>query len=124
MDIAIARAIIRRWKNLKNPLDDEPHVEQAKGFIDGYDSRQPEITLNIALIDKLKKENEKLQGIINNYVTHGELCILTRLESGEPTADGGYRQKFAGKWYKARPMEETPKCNGGLEEFLRGGEPK
>lgn len=30
--------------------------------------------------------------------------------------DGGYRTKFAGKWYQSLPVNEEPKCDCGLDE--------
>lgn len=59
-------------------------------------------------------EREKLMP----WVEHSNDCILTHFEAGEPTSDGGYRQKFAGKWYQSKPIDETPRCNCGLEEAL------
>lgn len=45
-------------------------------------------------------------------------CISHRFEAGEPTKDGGYRVKVAGKWYQTRPVDESPKCDCGLAETL------
>jgi hypothetical protein len=50
-----------------------------------------------------------------DYVRHDENCIRSHASAGEPTEDGGYRQKFSGKWYQSRPVDETPKCDCGLE---------
>lgn len=47
---------------------------------------------------------------------HETDCILSLQEAGEPTPDGGYRVKYAGKWYQTQPIDETPKCNCGLDE--------
>lgn len=59
----------------------------------------------------------KIKELIN-YVEHDRRCILTYLERGEPTEDGGYRQKYAGKWYQSSPVDETPKCDCGLDAIL------
>ena len=47
------------------------------------------------------------------YVEHSDECILSHCSAGEPTVDGGYRMKFAGRWYK-----RTPKCTCGLDDVL------
>lgn len=52
------------------------------------------------------------------YVRHRSGCILSHWEAGEPTPDGGYRNKYAGKWYQSKPADETPKCNCGLQEII------
>ena len=52
------------------------------------------------------------------YVEHSDRCIISYLEAGEPTENGGYRQKFRGVWYQAKPIDETPKCDCGLSDLL------
>jgi hypothetical protein len=52
----------------------------------------------------------------NEFTTHESDCILSFWEAGAPTPDGGYRTKYAGKWYQSRPTDETPKCNCGLDQ--------
>lgn len=52
------------------------------------------------------------------YLSHEDDCILNRFEAGEPTENGGYRQKFEGKWYQAKPVDETPKCDCGLDSLI------
>lgn len=42
---------------------------------------------------------------ILDYIEHANDCILSLLSAGERTPDGGYRQKFAGKWYQSRVVE-------------------
>jgi len=66
-------------------------------------------------VSKLKSQADALL----DYVTHTDRCILSFWEAGEPTQDGGYRMKFAGKWYQSRPIDETPKCNCGLDEIMK-----
>lgn len=53
-----------------------------------------------------------------DFVEHDKRCILSYSEAGEPTPDGGYRCKFKGKWYQARPIDELPKCDCGLDDIL------
>ena len=55
---------------------------------------------------------------VEDYGWHEKYCILNLLEEGEPTEDGGYRQKYKGKWYQARPIDETPKCDCGFAKIL------
>ena len=52
------------------------------------------------------------------HASHDRDCILSWFEAGEPAPDGVYRQKFKGKWYQARPVDETPKCDCGLDAEL------
>ena len=56
------------------------------------------------------------------YVSHTNKCILSFWEAGEPTKDGGYRTKFKGKWYQSKPVDETPKCDCGLDEAIKRAE--
>lgn len=72
-----------------------------------------------------KAEKEALQARLDRAVealkdfgAHDGDCILSQWSAGENTPDGGYRMKFAGKWYQASPIDETPKCNCGLDEIL------
>lgn len=50
------------------------------------------------------------------WLEHSNRCILSFNEAGEPTEGGGYRTKYAGKWYQTRPVDETPKCTCGLDD--------
>lgn len=52
---------------------------------------------------------------LEEYLEHTRDCIRSFNEAGEPMPDGGYRQKFKGKWYQAKPIDETPKCDCGLD---------
>lgn len=52
------------------------------------------------------------------WVEHTNRCILSQGSAGRPTEDGGYENKYAGKWYSSRPINNTPKCNCGLNETL------
>lgn len=47
-----------------------------------------------------------------------ETCARTGWSQGEPTPDGGYRTMIKGKWYQSKPVDETPKCDCGLEASL------
>ena len=50
---------------------------------------------------------------LDEYVQHESGCILSKWQSGRPTATG-YEQKFAGKWYL-----EPPPCECGLDEIRK-----
>jgi hypothetical protein len=52
------------------------------------------------------------------YAEHDYKCIRSQAEAGEPIEGGGYRQRFAGKWYQSSPIDETPKCDCGLSEII------
>ena len=66
----------------------------------------------------LQEERQALRKKIGEYLSHDGECILSNLEAGEPTEDGGYRQKFLGQWYQVRPVDERPKCTCGLDKVL------
>jgi hypothetical protein len=40
-------------------------------------------------------------------------CILCQGEAVEPTPDGGYRMRYAGRWYHTKPI-----CDCGLDKKL------
>lgn len=70
---------------------------------------------------KCEDENKRLTlevERLREYVAHTNDCILSFLEAGEPTKDGGYRTKYKGVWYQSKPINEEPKCDCGLEEAL------
>ena len=52
------------------------------------------------------------------YCEHTSDCIRSQFEAGTPTDDGGYKVKYAGKWYEAKPVDKTPKCDCGLDKAL------
>lgn len=59
-----------------------------------------------------------LAGKMEEHVVHRQSCIRTLWEAGEPTAGGGYRTMYAGKWYQTSPVDELPKCECGVDEIL------
>jgi len=65
----------------------------------------------------LAKQREEIEEIAG-YTEHEWRCILSRCSAGRPTKDGGYENKFDGKWYQSRPVDKTPKCTCGLSELL------
>lgn len=75
----------------------EPRYQYAKGFMEGRKSLQPMINSMVV------------------YMQHDTHCIRLRREAGEPT-ENGYREKYDGKWYQSRPVDETPKCNCGMDD--------
>ncbi len=76
---------------------------------------------NKRLMDALAEANErvnKAMEALDDYGQHTDRCIRSFWHAGEPTANGGYREKFGDKWYQSRPIDETPKCNCGFGEAL------
>ncbi len=69
-------------------------------------------------ISELEARVKVLAGALAEYGGHNWRCILSYQEAGEPTEDGGYRTMYKGKWYQSRPVDETPKCECGLDEAL------
>ena len=69
-------------------------------------------TVEVATIEKAEE-----------WLEHHRDCIRSYCSAGEPTPDGGYRQKFNDVWYQAKPIDETPKCDCGLAEFIRRAAP-
>lgn len=56
--------------------------------------------------------------VVTEFADHEQKCIRHRYEAGEPTPEGGYRVKYAGKWYQAKPIDESPKCDCGFGDAL------
>lgn len=76
---------------------------------------------NVAYIQQLESKlsaARKCVEELRSYVSHMTECIRSRWQAGEPTADGGYRTMFAGKWYQSKPVNEEPKCDCGLDYLL------
>lgn len=85
------------------------------------------VILAVARDEYGKSETELMQELsasrkcveaLRDYVIHDSSCILSQQCAGEPTADGGYRMKYGEKWYQTKPIDETPKCQCGLDETL------
>jgi len=74
--------------------------------------------LAVDIARALQEERKRVLESLEDYICHSDRCILAQWQAGEPTEDGGYRTKYAGKWYQSRPIDETPKCNCGLQESL------
>lgn len=68
--------------------------------------------------EETRKEAEKDAEELIEFMVHDQDCIRSHCSAGEPTVGGGYRQKFHGKWYQSVPIDETPKCNCGLDKAL------
>ena len=75
-------------------------------------------------IRKLKESESQLTayqsafGKVREYVDHADTCIRSHYNAGRPTADGGYEVQYGDKWYQSRPIDQTPKCQCGLDEAL------
>ena len=59
---------------------------------------------------KLREALRAAEEALDTNGRHADSCILAYCECGEPTKDGGYRQRFRGKWYQIRPKNELPEC--------------
>jgi len=74
----------------------------------------PATILSLIALARIGLAAEKL----SQYAEHDSDCVLSKWSAGRPTDDGGYEMKFAGVWYKARPVDESPPCECGLAEIL------
>jgi hypothetical protein len=70
------------------------------------------------MINNKERKLIKIAESIFDYTSHFVACSRTYFEGGEPTKNGGYREKFQGKWYQAKPKDKTPKCTCGLDQAL------
>lgn len=101
------------------------NVKDAREIVCELNDQYSEITrLRNLLLDvdseatRLENMVREIAAALDDYGSHQESCIRCKFEGGEPTPDGGYRMKFAGKWYSARPSRELPKCDCGYDEAL------
>ena len=86
---------------------------------DGHDAdfiaaANPNTILSLVSLARVGLAAEKL----SQYAEHDDDCVLPKWSAGRPTDDGGYEMRFAGVWYKARPVDESPPCECGLAEIL------
>ena len=95
MTVKEVKEIVKIWtgQQKSNRVFTMDLVVRSMGFLEGRASLQPVL-----------KE-------IMEYCLHTNRCILSFWECGEQTEDGGYRSKYAGKWYRTKP-----ECNCGLSE--------
>jgi hypothetical protein len=89
----------------------EPMFEPVKGIGDHIQDLINER-------DALRAQVAMLREALADYGEHTRECARQYFDAGEPTADGGYRQRFSGIWYEAKPVDRTPKCNCGLDTAL------
>ena len=66
----------------------------------------------------VREYRDRVNGLMD-YVEHTQRCIRSDLHEGRPTKKGGYEQRFGDKWYQSRPVDETPKCDCGLDAVLK-----
>lgn len=70
---------------------------------------------------KANEKVQKLEEVCKDLIAasiHDNMCILNYWEAGEPTSDGGYREKYDGQWYQTKPVSEAPKCDCGLSDLI------
>lgn len=65
----------------------------------------------------LKQRTESFKKIAL-YTVHYKDCILSKWSAGRPTKDG-YENRYAGNWYQSSPIDNTPKCECGLDDILK-----
>lgn len=61
---------------------------------------------------------ERTRETLDEYIQHKPECIRSRFSEGRPTEDGGYEQKFGGKWYEVKPIDKSPVCDCGLDTAI------
>ena len=75
----------------------------------------------VGKIQALESKLEKAMDVVD-YAMHTGMCILASRSAGRPTENGGYEMMYGwgerAKWYQTRPVDETPKCNCGLDDAL------
>lgn len=69
-------------------------------------------------LDRLSTALQTAQEALARYGQHERQCVLAYFEAGEPTAKGGYRVKYRGEWYPAKPLNQLPPCTCGLTAAL------
>jgi hypothetical protein len=92
-------------KRLRDCIDKGDDLDWMYTIHDGFTDDKHK-----ALLDRLEAADE-----LKQWLCHEQLCILSQWSEGEPTKDGGYRSRYAGKWYE---RGKEPKCNCGLDEAL------
>ena len=65
-------------------------------------------------IDRLRKKLAAAKLVVA-YADHDSSCPLARWQAGEPTPNGGYRVKYADRWYDT--LDDVP-CECGLKNAL------
>jgi len=98
----------------KSFTDDD--LKLLKKLIEAPEITGEIISLDFWILNNLLTRLEAAEHLAY-YANHETDCIRTFCEAGEPTEDGGYRTKFAGKWYQSRPINQEPKCNCGVDEL-------
>lgn len=76
----------------------------------------------------LRERERVLVEALNQYGEHAQECIRNQFQAGQPTADGGYEQLFGygkdAKWYRVKPVDESPKCTCGFDNAIALTSPK
>lgn len=102
---------VRTWMKVYKELENENSRNE-----EGKSSWKNEAGVWAERCKKLKAK-ASLAEEMAEYCSHETKCILSQWQQGEPTADGGYRTMYAGKWYQSKPIDEKPKCNCGLSNL-------
>ena len=91
--------------------------EQRRDFTSVVPRSKSEVRRRIEGL--VAQERKDVIARLSPYTEHRERCILAQFEAGRPTKSGGYKQKYDGHWYQTSPVDETPKCDCGLDEILK-----
>ena len=103
----ITPARLERWQKLWRPYSELTEAEKDQDREWGDKGFSLNNSSQLALLEGLKETWYP-------FMQHSSECVLESFEAGESTKDG-YRQKFNGKWYQVRPVDETPKCDCGFD---------
>lgn len=121
----VRQALEEMYKMGREDLSSEYGKGSAVVLIGPKDNRQQYFHPDFmtGAVEAARKEGaadmkRRILNSLEEYLEHTRDCNCSQFSAGRPTEDGGYEQKFAGKWYRTRPIDETPKCNCGLDAAL------
>lgn len=108
------------WREKLEELLEDPRT----GLKESSDTNKTRTGI-YALVEEVESSAiERTIKSFDGFTEHEQGCIRSQFSAGERTKDGGYRQKFAGKWYQAKPIDETPTCDCGLDAIYAHLQPK
>lgn len=95
-------------------------LDEIRKYVGSVKDEYPLVGVNVAkiLLSHIDELDKLLSGL-SDYAAHDNSCIRSDCSAGEPLPDGGYQRKYRGKWYRVSPVDETPKCECGLDDILK-----
>lgn len=95
-------------------------LETLKAYLHWHDKGRTIIGQDFIVEAKLQSLLARLEAHerLDEWLEHSQECIRTMWCAGQPTAGGGYEEKFGDKWYQSKPIDKTPKCTCGLDKTL------